>query len=72
MDLSVNREPSAVDAGGYTRLLTMTEAGNQRRDAPPAAEAAAVIEQAYLTLARILREVSEKKFRVPPADAEAV
>ena len=38
----------------------------------PEAESAAVIEQAYLMLAPLLREVSEKKFRIPAADAEAV
>jgi RNA polymerase sigma factor (sigma-70 family) len=34
--------------------------------------AVAAVEKAYLTMAPMLREVSEKKFRIPPADAEAV
>jgi len=38
----------------------------------PAESAAEVVEKAYVALAPLLRDVSTKKFRIPPADAEAL
>lgn len=67
----------AVDAarwpsGHYTQWMARSDEGAVRQPAAAPETAVEAVEQAYRTLAPLLREVSEKKFRIPPADAEAV
>ena len=54
--------------GRYTPPMVTSHEGED-----PAAESATeMLDRAYRALAPVLREVSVKKFRIPPADAEAV
>lgn len=64
--------PAEPYADGYTRSMAPTEDHGVHRDVPPPHVATDEVEQAYVALAPLLRDVSEKKFRIPPADAEAV
>jgi RNA polymerase sigma factor (sigma-70 family) len=69
MELTLSSDPAALAVRGYTRPMAMTEDGNAGPGSESAIES---IEQAYLALSPLMREVSEKKFRIPPADAEAL
>src|SRR5258708_7054345 len=74
MELHFSGSAAARRAARYTQSIVEIEEDGRSRDASPLSEESALesLEKAYSTLAPVLREVSERKFRIPPADAEAV
>lgn len=68
MEIRLSGSGTIWQGGRYTRLM----ATSHEIEGPSAESAAEAVDRAYRALAPLLREISERKFRIPPADAEAV